>query len=1053
MVNVLVTLPIPSTTDNVALADDTQIWENEYGRLEVYPSISTGFIHQLQYTNLTWYYPDNTLDVAFRFNNSLTSGKIEYWNNNQWNNVAMEHITYNNKQYYTHRNFNVQQNQLYQFRWTYDVPANTDGKWDLLAKLSSETIQQALASGHYIILDPWWNSSYLLRKDVIIDYDYIEASLSNFPVLVIVDAGTSAKCDNGKSLRFCGSDNLTTFNFEFDNRTWNPSGNNYIWVNVSNISSTSNTYFNMYYNNSIASYGDNPQGTWDSNYIMVQHFNETSGNHIDSTVYDNDLTIDDITGQGNAIGVIGSCDDFERSETDVLSIVDITSSNTYTFECWAKYESLVNTETVVSNQGPVIQSYNDGSMWCRGAITMPLGTIGSGTWYNFVLTGDGTTAEFIRDSSVRKTGADTTDMDGLLEIGTDSGHTSWYDGLIDEIRISKIVRNASWISASYNSSKNTFLTFGAEIDLSISPPTNIFANNTAVDTINLTWTIGTNSSYTYIERNTLSSWTRGTGTLIYNNTGTNFVDIGLLSAIKYYYQFIGYNTSLDIYSASVYTNNITTPGNPSNINTVYTHSSSLNISWTNGSYADKNVVIRKLNSYPTSVSDGTLLYNGTATFYNDTSSSAVSYYKLYSWNSTVHQFSPGANVQWGSLSINCYDETTLSNLSFNVSVINNDGSQVYTAYNCVNTHAIDTNLCPQGLITVLVSNATHLSRMYYLTITGGTIYILNTYLPFNSNPELTNESHLYVLRIIEESGAAINDANITIKAYNNHTGIFETIENRYSDGYGQVEVNLFPSKLYKVFISKVGYISRIVDYIPDPIYYGIYYTRYFQLSPSYTYEETFWSNITYNIYPTLFDSHDAITFYFNISSSNSQLSWYSMIVYYYNNITSTWGDIFSSNVSSAIGGSLTYTTGNTSGKYALICSLGKTDNSQITLGTAQYGTGFDYAYIYNIYHMPSNYTSGEGLEDIIEHVLGPSPVYVGDKTVGYIALGGIFLSMFILFSFSPKFSGLAIMIEGITLGGLKYPLGLVNDNIMSWGLVVGVIIIGLIVTLVEGKKA
>jgi len=59
-------------------------WENEYARLEVYPHTSNELCRHTQYANLTWKYPDNNIDIAFRFNFSLT-GQKDIW---LWQNIS-----------------------------------------------------------------------------------------------------------------------------------------------------------------------------------------------------------------------------------------------------------------------------------------------------------------------------------------------------------------------------------------------------------------------------------------------------------------------------------------------------------------------------------------------------------------------------------------------------------------------------------------------------------------------------------------------------------------------------------------------------------------------------------------------------------------------------------------------------------------------------------------------------------------------------------------------------------------------------------------------------
>lgn len=59
--------------------------------------------------------------------------------------------------------------------------------------------------------------------------------------------------------------------------------------------------------------------------------------------------------------------------------------------------------------------------------------------------------------------------------------------------------------------------------------------------INLSWTKGTGSNNTYIERNLVSSWNLGEGTIVYNGTSTLFTNDSLSPSTTYYYQAWAYS--------------------------------------------------------------------------------------------------------------------------------------------------------------------------------------------------------------------------------------------------------------------------------------------------------------------------------------------------------------------------------------------------------------------------------------------------------------------------------------------------------------------------------
>jgi hypothetical protein len=64
--------------------------------------------------------------------------------------------------------------------------------------------------------------------------------------------------------------------------------------------------------------------------------------------------------------------------------------------------------------------------------------------------------------------------------------------------------------------------------------------------------------------------------------------------------------------------------------------------------------------------------------------------------------------------------------------------------------------------------------------------------------------------------------------------------------------------------------------------------------------------------------------WFNITSSDSKLEWYSMEIFYWNTTTYSWVSIFYQNDSNAGGGSISFTIPNVTGKYAVKCYFKKT---------------------------------------------------------------------------------------------------------------------------------
>ncbi len=164
----------------------------------------------------------------------------------------------------------------------------------------------------------WWDTDWTKRQKLTFDNLRQSEQLSNFPVLIKLIGGYnidySQTQDNGEDLRFFDADGTALF---YEIEEWNESGTSYVWVRVAEIDGWSNTdYITMYYWNSGAiPAGEDPDRVWLSNYAMVQHLDETSGTHFDSTANDND-GINNGSNQ-NATGYISGANFFDGTNDQI----------------------------------------------------------------------------------------------------------------------------------------------------------------------------------------------------------------------------------------------------------------------------------------------------------------------------------------------------------------------------------------------------------------------------------------------------------------------------------------------------------------------------------------------------------------------------------------------------------------------------------------------------------------------------------------------------------------------------------------------------------------
>lgn len=309
-------------------------------------------------------------------------------------------------------------------------------------------------------------------------------NLINFPVLITLDNSRidySNTQNNGEDLRFYDADDASPLSYEIEE--WNESGLSYVWVNIPQINGSSNTdYIWMYYGNVLATDGQNVTGTWNSGYQGVWHLNETSGTHYDATSNGNDGTAENGVIQ-NTTGQIGGANDFDGSNDDVLipddSSLDISAQvtisawiepdNTNTYSRIADKSHTTDSQPysmygfyMSSNQRLMIQMANGASdVAHEGNITIPLNQ-----WTYIAGTYDGSTQKSFFDGNLdgSTNQSFTISTNNVpFTIGKASyNNSSFFDGKIDEVRISNVARSEDWISAQYASMIDAFISYGIE---------------------------------------------------------------------------------------------------------------------------------------------------------------------------------------------------------------------------------------------------------------------------------------------------------------------------------------------------------------------------------------------------------------------------------------------------------------------------------------------------------------------------------------------------------------------------------------------------------------
>jgi len=203
---------------------------------------------------------------------------------------------------------------------------------------------------------------------------------------------------------------------------------------------------------------------------------DASGNILDSTANDLDMTNSNV--DYGATGVFGNAMDFEQADlSNMLEVLDANDPTAYTMTVWIKPETVdysmafARRATAASNS-PCLGIGSGGCVFHRAFDTAVRVVDGStamsaGNWYHLAATGanDGFIRAYVNGAEEGTalafgtlwTGADRYNCGGNC---TDIGMT-WFDGIIDEVRLYMVQQTASWIKAEYMAGANTLFTYGA----------------------------------------------------------------------------------------------------------------------------------------------------------------------------------------------------------------------------------------------------------------------------------------------------------------------------------------------------------------------------------------------------------------------------------------------------------------------------------------------------------------------------------------------------------------------------------------------------------------
>ncbi|MFX1384550.1 MAG: LamG-like jellyroll fold domain-containing protein [Promethearchaeota archaeon] len=337
-------------------------------------------------------------------------------------------------------------------------------------------------------------------KNITIDKGKVVGSHSNFPVLISIfdiDLHDHTQA-SGNDIVFFSNSQWLDYEIELYNKIYNGTHAQLIvWIRLPLISDIEDTIISMFFGNSTMESEQNPEGVWYENYIMVHHLNGSSYSELDdSTSNNNDVSSQYDSPHYNIEGKIGNAVEFDGDAgTDGLVVddsnsLDITSN--ITLSAWVKCDSITQHNKIISKNNLQNEPWNSYSMTfdrdnnyfrmemtgdgSQRTVERPIPATVS-TWYYISVSYDQTSMRITvngENEYINNIGSMTIPTSSLpLTIGREYYDKEYFDGIIDEPRISNIARSHDWSLTEYanQNDPSSFYSIGESIRLDFNAPT------------------------------------------------------------------------------------------------------------------------------------------------------------------------------------------------------------------------------------------------------------------------------------------------------------------------------------------------------------------------------------------------------------------------------------------------------------------------------------------------------------------------------------------------------------------------------------------------------
>jgi RHS repeat-associated protein len=386
----------------------------------------------------------------------------------------------------------------------YTAPATISSQQTVIVTATSQAYptQSAFAT---ITLSPTTcgSNGYSYERPIVIDHTKVpNTDQASFPFLFnTTDPLLASTANSGHVTSPNGYDIIFTSDaagnniLPFEQESYiSATGTAIYWINVPTVSHIQDTVIYMWYGNANVTISTaQPHSVWDSNFEGVWHLpNGTALSANDSTANGNN---------GTNYGTVAAAGEIDGGASFNGNGSYINVGNLGSFPAQGAIEFWTQASSASSYPNALTTNYNGQNNAIRfeedssgdfdavigngsfNAYPLLSGAMHAQTWYHIALTWNTTTLTaigYVNGAQVFDTNSSNLWPSTISDLAIGSGYdtTRYWNGLLDEVRISTAARSADWIATEYNneSSPWSFYTLGSENGIAITPASvNLYA--------------------------------------------------------------------------------------------------------------------------------------------------------------------------------------------------------------------------------------------------------------------------------------------------------------------------------------------------------------------------------------------------------------------------------------------------------------------------------------------------------------------------------------------------------------------------------------------------